>query len=208
MTQRQLKKYRSDRQVLLFQSIKNNRTLWAESQLERDSFRYLEYLEDVVAFEEQPAQFAYLDDRDSQRDYTPDIKIINQDGVEEYLEVKPQVFTKSRRSKERFNHLRALFNEVKGVDYSYLTDSVVYENKLTENLKQIHHFRKLSLSKINIKHLINELGKSPSFGELIQYLKTVGLVKKYALSVLGHQIYKFDYKQELNEQTLLSLSEA
>ncbi|MFT5298170.1 MAG: hypothetical protein ACI9YH_004217 [Colwellia sp.] len=205
---RQLKKYRSDRQVLLFQSIKNGRTMWAESHLERNSLRYLEYLDDVVSFEEQPAQFAYIDDKNKERNYTPDIKTINKDGVEAYLEVKPQVFTKSRRAKERFNHLRMLFTEVKGVDYSYLTDAVVYEEKLTKNLKQIHHFRKLSLSKINISNLVVELGKSPSFGELIQYLKPLGFVKKYALSVLGNQIYKFDYKQELNEQTLLTLSEA
>ena len=205
---KQLKKYRSDRQVLMFQSIKNGKTMWAESQLERNAFRYLEYLDDVVAFKEQPAQFEYIDDRNIQRSYTPDIQTINQDGEEAYLEVKPQVFTKSSRSQERFCHLRKLFSKVKGVDYSYLTDTVVYEGNLTENLKQIHHFRKLSLSKINIENLIIELGNSPSFGELIQYLKPLGFVKKHALSVLGNQIYKFDYKQELNEQTLLSLSKA
>ena len=208
MTQRFLNAYRTDRQVKHFQSYKNDKTHWAESELERCSLRYFEYLDDVVAFEEQPAQFSYIDDRGKQRTYTPDIKIINTDGEEAYIEVKPQVFTKSTRAKERFNHLRVLFDEVKGVEYKYLTDTVVYEGISNENLKKIHHFRKLKLSKIDIPSLVLALGNSPTFGELIQYLKPLGFFKKHAFSILGNQIYKFDYKQELNEQTILSLSEA
>lgn len=205
MTQRELSKYRSDRQVTLFKSYKNDRSdfVWAESQLERDTQRYYEYQQNVISFKEQPARYEYIDDRGVKRGYTPDLEITTKDGIE-LRETKPAIFTRSKRAEERFNHLRGLFDEVKGLKIAYATDEQVYAGHTTKNLKKIHHFRRLSIAQIDLEAMHEALGEVTSFSKLTTYIQSLGLQTKHALALLSHQVFIFDYALELNENTTLT----
>ncbi|OKY25127.1 hypothetical protein [Thalassotalea sp. PP2-459] len=205
MKVKRLAKFRSDRQVTLFRTYQVDRPeyLWGESQLERNTQRYYEYQQNVISYKEQPARYEYIDDKGVRRWYTPDLEIITAQGSE-LRETKPALFTRSARAKARFNHLSALFDEVKGTKISYITDEQVYAGHTTENLKKIHHFRRLNISKINLSDLFKALGKTTSFGELKAYIQSIELQTKYAFSLLGHQVFIFDYQLVLNEQTILT----
>lgn len=205
MKDKRLAKHRSDRQVTLFRSYKNDCPfhLWAESQLERNAQRYYEYQSDVIAFRPQPTQYEYIDDRVVTRSYTPDLEITTRQG-NELKETKPAVFTRSARARERFNHLRTLFLDVKNIKYSYITDEVVYAGSTTENLQKIHHFRRLSINNINLSSLFESLGKQTTFGELKTYIESLGLQTKHALALLSHQVFIFDYQQALTNTTVLT----
>jgi len=209
MKDKRLAKYRSDRQVSLFRTYKNDIPchMWSESQLERNTQRYYEYQLDVISFREQPAQFAYVDDHEIERSYTPDLEITTKQG-DELKETKPAIFTRSTRAKERFNHLRALFSDVKSTKYSYITDEDVYAGSTTENLKRIHHFRRLSIKKINTQSLIESLGVLTTFGKLKALIEELGFQAKHALALLGHQVFIFDYKQPLSDKTVLTATGA
>ncbi|MGK0270070.1 MAG: hypothetical protein ACI88H_000705 [Cocleimonas sp.] len=205
MKDKRLAKYRSDRQVSLFRTYQKDIPchMWSESQLERNTQRYYEYQLDVISFKEQPAQYAYVDDNGIERSYTPDLEITTAQGSE-LKETKPAIFTRSDRTKERFNHLRALFSEVKNTKYSYITDDEVYAGSTTENLKKIHHFRRLSIANINIPNLFTSLGQQTTYIKLKTYIESLGLQAKHALALLGHQIFIFDYKQPLSDDTTLT----
>ena len=205
MKDKRLAKYRSDRQVSLFRTYKNDISchMWSESQLERNTQRYYEYQLDVISFREQPAQFSYVDDHDIERSYTPDLEITTKQG-DELKETKPAIFTRSPRARERFNHLRALFSDVKKTNYSYITDEEVYAGSTTENLKKIHHFRRLSITSISTKNLFKSLSKQTTFGELKTYVASLDLQAKHALALLGHQVFIFDYQQPLSDKTVLT----
>lgn len=205
MKDKRLAKFRSDRQVTLFRSYKNDCPfhIWAESQLERNTQRYYEYQLDVISYREQPTQYAYVDDNEIDRSYTPDLEITKASGVE-LKETKPAIFTRSARTKERFNHLRALFSDVKNIKYSYITDEEIYAGSTTENLKKIHHFRRLSIKNINIPNLFKSLGNQTTYVELKTYIQSLGLQAKHALALLGHQIFTFDYQQPLSDNTTLT----
>lgn len=205
MKNKRLAKYRSDRQVTLFRSYKNDCPyhMWAESQLERNTQRYYEFQLDVISFREQPAQYAYVDDNEVDRSYTPDLEITKASGIE-LKETKPAIFTRSTRAKERFNHLRTLFSDVKNIKYSYITDEEVYAGSTTENLKRIHHFRRLSIKNINTQTLIESLGAETTFGKLKVFVEKLGFQTKHALALLGHQIFTFDYQQPLSDDTTLT----
>jgi hypothetical protein len=177
--------------------------MWAESQLERNTQRYYEYQLDVISFREQPAQYAYVDDNEIDRSYTPDLEITKASGIE-LKETKPAIFTRSARSKERFNHLRGLFSDVKNIKYSYITDEEVYAGSTSENLKKIHHYRRLSIANINTSNLIKSLGTQTTYVELKTYIKLLGFQVKHALALLGHQVFTFDYQHPLSDDTILT----
>lgn len=205
MKDKRLAKYRSDRQVSLFRTYQKDIPchMWSESQLERNTQRYYEYQLDVISFREQPAQYAYIDDNKVERSYTPDLEITTKQG-DELKEIKPDIFTRSPRARERFNHLRKLFSGVKKTKYSFITDEDVYAGSTTENLKKIHHFRRLSITNINLPSLFESLGKQTTFGELKTYIESLGLQTKHALALLGHQVFIFGYQQPLSDKTVLT----
>ena len=196
-------------QISLFKTYKNKDVedyCWGQSQLERNAQRFYEYDPDVISFESQPKQYAYLDEAEEKRSYTPDLALNTIYGSED-KEVKPLVFTKSERAKKNFNHLRMCFHEAKSRSLSYITDETIYAGFTTENLKRIHHYRRLSIANISIESLIEAIGKTPTFGSLKIYVESLGLQAKHALALLGHQIYRFNYQEDLVDSTLLTFSE-
>jgi hypothetical protein len=205
MKEKRLAKFRSDRQVTLLCSYKNDSLvhIWSESQLERNTQRYFEYQQDVISYKAQPTQYEYLDDKGAERSYTPDLEVSKKTGAE-LIEIKPEIFTRSTRAKASFSHLRGLFSEKKNLKYSYITDKDVYAGSTTENLKRIHHFRRLSIAKINISKLVESVGTQTTFGELKVHVEALGLQAKHALALLGHQVFIFDYKQVLTDTTILT----
>lgn len=205
------KKYRNNfnkgYQVSLFKTYKNGgEYCWGQSQLERNAQRFYEYDPEVISYESQPKQYAYLDATEEERSYTPDLALNTIFGDED-KEVKPDVFTKSDRAKKSFNHLRMCFHQAKGRYLSYITDETIYAGFTTENLKRIHHYRRLDISKISIPSLLEAIGKTPTFGTLKNYIESLGFKAKHALALLGHQIFRFDYQVALDESTQLTYAE-
>lgn len=207
MRQKRLANYRADRQVTGFRSYKNERTLWSESQLERNTQRYYEYQMDIISFKEQPAQYAYFDDKGVERSYTPDTEITTIHG-DELKETKPAIFTRSKRAKERFNHLRMCFSEAKDIKLSYTTDEEVYAGHTTENLKWIHHYHRLSIANINVESLLDVCDEKITFGALKILVRKLGFQAKHAFALLGHQVFIFDYQLPLSDYTILTATGA
>jgi len=205
MRAKYLNNFRKARQVACFKSYKNGRTMWAESELERNTQRYYEYQADVYSFKEQPKQYAYIDENGEKRSNTPDLLLQTVHG-EELKETKPDIFTHSDRAVKRFNHLRMCFHKAKNLNLSYITDKEVYAGSTTENLKRIHHYRRLNISNINLTEVVKAIGEQPSFGALKQYVQSTGLQVKHALALLGHQVFRFDYKESLSDSTSLTFA--
>jgi hypothetical protein len=194
-------------QISLFKAYKNGGDYcWGQSQLERNAQRFYEYDPEVISYESQPKQYAYLDGGGEERSYTPDLALNTIYGDED-KEVKPFVFTTSERAKKKFNHLRLRFDEAKNRNLSYITDKVIYAGFTTENLKRIHHYRRLDISKISIPSLVEAIGKTPKFSALKNHIESLGLLAKHALAILGHQIYRFNYQVKLNDNTQLTFLE-
>lgn len=205
MAQRVKHHWRSDRQIHLTKSYKDGGEYkWGESHLEAMTQRSFEYDMDVVSYTPQPKEYCYTDDKGVDRFYTPDTEVETVRGTQN-RETKPAIFTKSERAKERFNHLRLCFSEAGKAPLSYITDEDVYQGESVANLQKIHHFHRLSISHICMDSLVNAIGTNPTFGELSEYMKSLGYPKKQTLALLGHQKFIFDYKELLTEKTKLTL---
>ncbi|GAA5130737.1 hypothetical protein [Thalassotalea piscium] len=205
------KKYRNNfskgSQISLFKSYLNGgEYIWGQSQLERNAQRFYEYDPEVISFKSQPKQYAYIDASGKERSYTPDLSLETLKG-ERIKETKPVVFTKSDKAIEQFNHLRMCFHEAQILNLSYITDETVYAGETTENLKRIHHYRRLDISKISVPSLTDAIGKTPTFGSLKTYIESIDFQAKHALALLGHQVFRFDYQKPLTTETQLTFVE-
>jgi len=204
MAQRVKHHWRSDRQVRLTKSYKDGEYKWGESYLESMAQRNFEYDLDVLSYKPQPKEYEYIDDKGVTRFYTPDTEVERKMETEN-VETKPAIFTKGKRAKERFNHLRLCFLEAEKPKLSYITDEDVYQGERVSNLDMIHHYHRLSISHICMDSLVTIIGTNPTFGELNEYMKSLGYLKKHTLALLGHQKFIFDYTQPLTEITPLTI---
>lgn len=136
-----------------FPSLKNKKTIWFESHLERDFIYLLEYEKEVIRYSEQPFKVEYVLEG-KKRFYHPDFLVVRKEK-NQVVEVKP----KHKLSDPEFRYFVSLmttkFAEM-GYEYIVVTDETIRLQPRLKNIKLL--FRYASL-KITLKHeiLIEEL---------------------------------------------------
>jgi hypothetical protein len=169
-----------------FPSLKMNRSIWWESQLERDYIYLLEFDPEVCSYMEQPCRIRYVLDG-KERSYTPDFLVVRS-YVHQIIEVKPEHQAAKEENIALFRVVAPLFQR-DGYEFLVVTDAAI---RIQPRLDNIKLFTKYSRTTIDPQHRIacHEffVGKhKASLGELGQFFsdRGVGMQVVYALAYYG-----------------------
>ena len=121
-----------------FPSLKSDRMLHWESQLERDRMRQLELDPKVRSFREQPETYVFkLDGK--LRSYTPDLEVVLTCGKVVIEEIKPA--DKVEKYAELFQFISSYLAE-KALYFSVVTDTTIRRQPYMDNVAQLLSYRR------------------------------------------------------------------
>jgi TnsA endonuclease N terminal len=167
-----------------FPSVKNNRMIAWESQLEQKACYTFEFSSVVSSFREQPTTIFY-EYLGSLKRYTPDFELTLSTGESVYVEIKP---AEKLKNVELKNKLQAISNFWKRAGFAFIviTDEELNQPIFQSNLKLLRNYLRVSCHTELIqlsRHWMQQQAE-PTLGDLIQYLSSPK--KAYALIVKNH----------------------
>lgn len=130
---------RTARVIGLFSSVKMERQVAWESQLEFDHLRLMEVDNAVVAFHAQPEECPYVHQGKPRR-YYPDLRVELADGSVRMVEVKYKADADAPENKERFVIIKALYAE-RGISFEVVTELDIRRQPRLANAKLMLDYR-------------------------------------------------------------------
>lgn len=204
---RNLRKPSAIKNVYKFSSSKNLSVILCESSLERDCCYHLEYCKDVVSYKSQPEGF-YYSSGNKLCPYTPDFLVLNQDGSEYFLEVKPLNETFPDGFKNAFASKRIAAQKL-GKPLILVTDKQIRNGAYLENLKLINKYSGLvdfSLSATKIVDELSNIGKM-CIRSLAENLKlSIGEVIAVVFRLIGLGRVNIPLDTVINETSVVSVN--
>lgn len=128
------------RVVGYYPSIKNNRAIAWESQLEEKACNLFEFSSVVTSYREQPVTIYYQTQGKICR-YTPDFELTINSGEKLYVEIKPASKLKNLELKNQLIDISNFWKE-NGYRFVVITDEELNHNELQRNLRLLRtHLR-------------------------------------------------------------------
>lgn len=191
------------RVVGYFPSVKNNRSIAWESQLEQKACYVFEFSPEVLKYREQPLSIYYQCDTELLR-YTPDFELTLVSGELVYVEIKPLAKLQDQEIQIKLkaisdywvNHNRK---------FILITDKELNHPILQSNLRLLRSYLRVQCDPELIQIALHWLAqhKNPLFSDLVNY--TGSLNKCYAL--LAQQHISIDLHKEIQPESPLFLIE-
>lgn len=190
-----------------FPSLKMHRTIWWESQIERDYIYLLEFDHEVLSYHEQPLRIRYTRDG-KEHHYTPDFLV-------EYADVKHLVEVKPAREVTKDSH-QSLFRAVAplcrqaGYRFVVVTDEMIRVPPRLENIKLLWRYARTPLT---LQHYIicqQLMCHSPhaSFGDLIRDFAARGIALPAVYALLYRGVLTINLMQTLDSDTVVTFRDA
>ena len=143
-----------------FVSAKMNTVFTVESSLEFDTCFHLEYSPAVIAFEAQPEGFYYaFEGRDCP--YTPDFRVVDQQGNASFIEVKPSDKVADPDFLQRFPIKQQKAFELSS-PLKLVTERQIRIDPILGNLKLLHRysgFQSFTPLHMQLLGLVKDLGR-------------------------------------------------
>ena len=146
-------------------SLKNQKSIYFESKLERDFFLTLEFDKDVISYEEQPVRLSY--ERNGRTyPYTPDCLVQYTDRLSCIVEVKYSDELKDKKVflKEKFDQIEDYLN-LNDFDFKLFSELDIDPIAL-ENIHFIYNY-----VTIRNKHIVSETFEKVKDMDSITYIK-------------------------------------
>jgi len=189
-----------------FPSLKNGKTVWFESHLERDFIFLTEFDREVIKYREQPFQVQYLMDGKKYR-YFPDF-LIERENKNQVIEIKPQ----SKVEKEEFIYFSKVMTDhlaKEGYEYLVITDSTIRLQPRLSNIKLFWRYSKMSIT-TKQQVLINDLfetASSISFFEVCSFLCQAKEQKELIYALFFHGYLTLDINQPITAESVITKGE-
>jgi hypothetical protein len=189
-----------------FPSLKNMKTVWFESHLERDFIFLTEFDKDVIKYTEQPFKIQYLMNGEKYR-YFPDF-LLERENQKQVIEIKPQL----KVEKEEFvNFSKVMTNHLakKGFEYLVITDSTIRLQPRLSNIKLFWRYARIPIT-TKQQVLINdlfEISSSMSFFEVCSFLSRAKEQKESIYTLLFHRYLTIDINQPISAESVISKGE-
>jgi TnsA endonuclease N terminal len=185
-----------------FPSLKNERMVHWESQLERDAIFLFEYSAAVHSYREQPfTTFYVIDDRTYR--YTPDFELTFVDQSKLVVEVKPALKMEQPEIRRKFDRVGEHF-EAKGQKFRVLTDLEIRQQQLLENLKLVQRYRCPPLSNLERRNVLAKLAQLPirTFEKIERMLGSPSEV----WALIGHRLLVADLRVQIEPKTSFEIN--
>ena len=190
-----------------FPSLKMHRTIWWESQIERDYIYLLEFDHEVLSYREQPLRIRYVRDG-KEHHYTPDF-LVEYADVKHLIEVKPAREVAKEANQSLF---RAVAPQCRQADYRFtvVTDEMIRVQPRLDTIKLLWRYARTPLTLQH--HLICRQfmcqSRHASFGDLIRDFAERGIPSSVIYALLYHGVLTIDLMQPLNSDTVVTLLDA
>jgi hypothetical protein len=189
-----------------FPSLKNKKTVWFESHLERDFIYLAEFDKNIIKYQEQPFKVKYFLDG-KQRLYTPDF-FVERKNKKQVVEIKPQSKIETEEFTHFSNHMKDFFAR-EGCEYLVITDSIIRLQPKLSNIKLLWRYARMS---ITTKHLIliHELfddSLSISFSEIYSFLSQKKEQKELIYALLFHGYLLIDIEKPIAAESIISVGD-
>lgn len=207
---RKLPKSSLIRPAIQFYSVKNRAAMFCESHLEVDALRFLEFAPSVKRYVTQPKSFEWHYQKRKLR-YTPDILVEYVNGTYEFIEVKPLELTQKSGFAEKFETLRAKFNDGQETTLRLVTCRDIRQQDEHIRRHQLYPFRKrdpVTADQLQLGiDVLNSQGTLKIL-DLVVAFETKGYLPIDAWTFIGHQYHKIDFcgKPTLSTNTQIKWS--
>lgn len=187
-----------------FPSLKLNKTVWWESQIERDYIYLLEFDPDVLFYQEQPLQLCYHS-KGKERHYTPDF-LVGRPALKQIVEVKPKEKVAKEENALLFQIVAPLFEE-EGFEFLVVDDAMI---RVQPRLNNIKLFLKYARTWLAPQHYIycheflhNRL--RASLGETFQFFESKHIPRQVVYALIYQGILVVDLMEQINADTFVYL---
>lgn len=191
------------RVVGYFPSVKNNRSIAWESQLEQKACYVFEFSPEIIKYREQPLKIYYRLNGELLR-YTPDFELTLLSGELIYVEVKPSAKLQTNELRVKLDAIKRYWNE-KGVQFLIITEQEIGHPILQSNLKLLRSYLRVNCDPELIQvstHWLKQQN-NPIIGELADYLNSLNKV----YSLLAHQILLTNLHEKIQHESKIYLKE-
>ncbi|QSO54070.1 TnsA endonuclease N-terminal domain-containing protein [Alicyclobacillus curvatus] len=170
---------------------KNDGIIHWESLLELDLVKLIEFDTRVVHFEHQPLRLNY-EYRGKLREYTPDFKVVLNDGTTVMVEVKPEKFLKDPATQVKlevgFRHCQHM-----GWTHKVITERQLHVGFLQSNLDLLLDVRGYDLEQTIANQIINRLTE----GDVCTVSKLYNSLKLIPEELFYLHLYLLIYRQAI-----------
>lgn len=182
-----------------FPSVKMERMIDWESQLERRACHRFEFSSAIKQYHEQPDPIWLLIEGEYRR-YTPDFALYLHDGSVLIIEVKPFDHLQKPDVRDKLI-LASIEFEKTGKTFGVITDKELPNEALDRNIHFLRQYQRLPFDQITIKAVKNfcEESPSPSIQRLKERLGCLGTV----YSLLANQICGTDMNRPIGPDSLI-----
>lgn len=191
------------RVVGYFPSVKNNRSIAWESQLEQKACYVFEFSPEIKSYREQPLSIYYRLNGDLLR-YTPDFELTLISDELIYIEIKPLAKLKDPILKEKLKAISQYWAK-KGKKFLIFTNEELDNPVLQSNLKLLRSYLrvKCDTSLVQIATQWIKQKDKALLGGLGTYLNSINKV----YSLLAHQYLLIDLNEQIHLESQIYLQE-
>lgn len=191
------------RVVGYFPSVKNNRSIAWESQLEQKACYVFEFSPEIIKYREQPLSIYYRLNGELLR-YTPDFELTLLSGELIYVEVKPGAKLQTQELQEKLGAISRYWKE-KGLQFLIITDQELDHPILQSNLKLLRSYLRVKCDAELVQISAHWLKQqdNPTLGDLTHYLDSINKV----YSLLAHQFLLTNLHEKIQYESNIYLQE-
>lgn len=190
-----------------FPSLKMGKTVWFESQIERDYIYLLEFDGDVLSYQEQPERVRYTREGRTHT-YTPDFLVRRTDG-EQLVEVKPEEQLAREENVALFRSIAPVIRE-QGREFLVVTDRIIRAQPRLENIKLLWRYARVPIiprHHLYCQHLLGD-GRQVSLAEMFDFFRSKRVPLETAYALLYRGVIGTDITRPVSHSSMVFLPAA
>lgn len=187
-----------------FPSLKMERLVCWESQIERDYIYLLEFDPAVASYAEQPLRISYhLDGKE--RRYTPDF-LVKRADKNLIVEVKREEAAKKEEMQQLFRVVSAICAH-DHYEFVVVTDTMIRVQPRLDNIKLLTRYQRIPIHDPQYQIICNELFSKSSevcLSEVMQFFASRNIGKQVVFSLLYWGVLAVDLTQLITAESVVS----
>lgn len=187
-----------------FPSLKMQRIICWESQIERDYIYLLEFDPAVISYAEQPLRISYYLDS-KERHYTPDF-LVKRSDKNLIVEVKQEDKAQKEENQRLFRIASAICAR-DNYEFVVVTDAMIRVPPRLDNIKLLTRYQRVPIHNPQYQIICNELFSESSevcLSEVMQFFASRSIDKQVVFSLLYWGVLAVDLMQPITAESVVS----
>lgn len=186
-----------------FPSSKTGKTVWWESQLERDMIYLLEFDKNVLSYREQPLRIKYISGGRWHK-YTPDFLVFLR-GEKQIVEVKYELDAAKPENVRLFNAVTPVCRE-DGYSFVVRTETYIRQQPYLDNIKLLTRYSRVPTAPrhVILCYEVVQRGDCSCLGDAITFFEKYRVTREVVYALIYHGKLLVDLTRPLHAASPLS----